>query len=130
VNPSYDDEETFDRSSERISSTAAKYKSDFAQINNGLPNFAISSTDDSSDSEEDSPRNEDVSIDTDDEESVATTVPDAVSIKRCNLFHVSIFVPHSPFTFSSVYYMLRKFNRLCDYSMRSSNLLLTVFKEH
>jgi hypothetical protein len=53
---------------------------ELARIRNGLPSFAISGIDEFSDSEDDSPRNDAIDgVDSDDDQSVATTVHDAVS---------------------------------------------------
>lgn len=84
LSSSCDENDNFIDPVERVKSSVVRHQSDLGRINHGLPNFTINSMDDSSDSEEESPRNEDVSVDSEDEQSVATTVHDACIICYAN----------------------------------------------
>lgn len=83
--PLCDDNDRFVNSINQTSSRIMRSNSDLTGIDNGLPTFSVGANDDLSDNEEESPRNEDGSINSEDEQSVATTVPDAVSITKCCL---------------------------------------------
>lgn len=65
--------------------SAAPPTPELARIRNGLPSFAISGIDEFSESEDDSPRNVDLGgVDSDEDQSVATTVHDACIICYAN----------------------------------------------
>lgn len=109
MNQLSDGQDRFMNSLDNISSTIVRSNSDMTEISSGLPNFTVGANDDLSDSEEESPRNEDGSIYSEDEQSVATTVPDAVSFtKSCLIFCLNIPSTISPLTLSfSVLYATR-----------------------
>ena len=93
-------------------------------ISDNLPNYNISTMDDeSTDSAGGSP----VECDSDDEQSVVTTVEDAVSLFLV-LFKnlLVIFLMSFLFINFTVYYLLRKFYRLRQYPMWASNLLFEM----
>mmetsp|Transcript_10832 Transcript_10832/g.20260 ORF Transcript_10832/g.20260 Transcript_10832/m.20260 type:complete len:698 (-) Transcript_10832:1128-3221(-) len=84
INTLCDDHDVFVDPIQRVSSTIMRTDSDMTEISSGLPSYTVGADDDLSDSEEESPRNDNCPIHSDDEESVATTVPDACIICYAN----------------------------------------------